>query len=428
MQESTVSASQMPKEFMSSTFQMAQEQLDKVAQKMNLSPCLIERLKFPRRTMVVSIPICQDNGLVRTFVGYRVQHDMTLGPSKGGIRFSPDVDLGEVSALAMWMTWKCALMNLPFGGAKGGICCNPEEMSIKELERLTRRYTTEILPLLGPEKDIPAPDMYTDEQTMAWLMDTYSNYVGYAVPGVVTGKPVGVGGSLGRTEATGRGVFFSIMKALEKINIGKDRPEVVVQGFGNVGSVAAKYLSRAGFKVTAVSDIRGGIYNPQGLNIEELLAHVKEFKTVVDYPDGERITNAELLELQCDILAPCSIGNVITEQNADRVKCRILAEGANGPTTPAADEILNKKGVFIIPSILANAGGVIVSYFEWVQDIQRLFWSEDEVVNKLKVLMDKAFEEVYHMSIAKEVDTRTSAMMIGVGRVAEAKRLRGLYP
>lgn len=423
-----LTASQMPKEFMSSTFQMAQEQLDKVAQKMNLSPCLLERLKFPRRTMVVSIPICQDNGLVRTFVGYRVQHDMTLGPSKGGIRFSPDVDLGEVSALAMWMTWKCALMNLPFGGAKGGICCNPEEMSIKELERLTRRYTTEILPLLGPEKDIPAPDMYTDEQTMAWLMDTYSNYVGYAVPGVVTGKPVGVGGSLGRTEATGRGVFFSIMKALEKINIGKDRPEVVVQGFGNVGSVAAKYLSRAGFKVTAVSDIRGGIYNPQGLNIEELLAHVKESKTVVDYPDGERVTNAELLELPCDILAPCSVGNVITEQNADRVKCRILAEGANGPTTPAADEILNKKGVFIIPSILANAGGVIVSYFEWVQDIQRLFWSEDEVVNKLKVLMDKAFEEVYHMSIAKEVDTRTSAMMIGVGRVAEAKRLRGLYP
>lgn len=415
-------------EFMSETFKMAQEQLDEVAKIMNLSPCLHERLKFPKRTMVVSVPICRDDGFVKTYVGYRVQHDMTLGPSKGGIRFHPDVDLGEVSALAMWMTWKCSLMNLPFGGAKGGICCNPLEMTPKELEKLTRRYTTEILPLLGPEKDIPAPDMYTDDQTMAWLMDTYSNFIGYAVPGVVTGKPVAVGGSLGRTEATGRGLFFSIMKTLEKVKVKNERPEVVVQGFGNVGSIAAKYLFREGFKVIAVSDVNGGIHNPNGLNIDDLLIHVRETKSLAGFPNSEPITNQEMLELKCDILAPCSVGNVITEENADRIKCRIIAEGANGPTTPAADKILKDKGVFIIPSILGNAGGVIVSYFEWVQDIQRLFWSEEEIINKLKTLMDQAFDNVYNLSLAKEVETRTAAMMIGVGRVAEAKRLRGLYP
>jgi glutamate dehydrogenase (NAD(P)+) len=369
-----------------------------------------------------------DNGDTRTFMGYRVQHDMALGPSKGGIRYYPDIDLGEVSALAMWMTWKCSLMNLPFGGAKGGIRCNPEEMSQRELEKITRRYTTEILSIIGPEKDIPAPDMYTNEQTMAWIMDTYSNYFGYAIPGVVTGKPIGVGGSLGRTEATGRGVTFTTLKAIEKVKLSTDTPSVAVQGFGNVGAVTAKYLYQRGCKIIAVSDIHGGIYNPEGINIEELSKYVHEYRTVIGFPETENVSNQELLEIKCDILAPCAVGNVITEKNADRIKCKILAEGANGPTTPAADKVLNEKGVFIIPSILANAGGVTVSYFEWVQDIQRLFWSEDEVVSKLQLLITKAFDEVYNLSLAKNVDTRTAAMMIGVGRVAEAKRLRGLYP
>lgn len=418
----------MSKELQTPTFLMAQEQLDSVASILNLDPGVHERLRYPKKSLIVAVPIKLDNGETRTFMGYRVQHDMAMGPSKGGIRYYHDIDLGEVSALAMWMTWKCSLMNLPFGGAKGGIRCNPESMSKGELERITRRYTTEILSILGPEKDIPAPDMYTDEQTMAWIMDTYSNYVGYAVPGVVTGKPIGVGGSLGRVEATGRGVTFTILKALETIKLNTNIPKIVIQGFGNVGSVTAKYLYQHGCEIIAVSDVHGGIYNPKGINIEELFNYVKEHKTVMGFPDTENISNKEILELECDILAPCAVGNVITEHNADRIKCKILAEGANGPTTPAADKILNEKGVFIIPSILANAGGVTVSYFEWVQDIQRLFWSEEEVVKKLKVLITKAFNDVYNLSIVKNVDTRTAAMMIGVGRVAEAKRLRGLYP
>jgi len=418
----------MSRELETPTFLMAQEQLDDVAHKLNLDPGVHERLRYPKKALIVSVPIKLDNGETRTFMGYRVQHDMALGPSKGGIRYYPDIDLGEVSALAMWMTWKCSLMNLPFGGAKGGIRCNPENMSQRELEKITRRYTTEILSIIGPEKDIPAPDMYTNEQTMAWIMDTYSNYFGYAIPGVVTGKPIGVGGSLGRTEATGRGVTFTILKALEKVKLNTNSPSVAVQGFGNVGAVTAKYLYKEGFKIIAVSDIHGGIYNPKGINIDDLFKYVQEHKTVIGFPETENISNQEILEIECDILAPCAVGNVITEKNADKINCKILAEGANGPTTPAADKILYKKGIFIIPSILANAGGVTVSYFEWVQDIQRLFWSEDEVVSKLQVLITKAFDDVYNLSLAKNVDTRTASMMLGVGRVAEAKRLRGLYP
>ncbi|MDD3013513.1 MAG: Glu/Leu/Phe/Val dehydrogenase [Candidatus Gastranaerophilales bacterium] len=418
----------MSRELETPTFLMAQEQLDSVAHKLNLDPGVHERLRYPKKALIVSVPIKLDNGETRTFMGYRVQHDMALGPSKGGIRYYPDIDLGEVSAMAMWMTWKCSLMNLPFGGAKGGIRCNPEIMSQRELEKITRRYTTEILSIIGPEKDIPAPDMYTNEQTMAWIMDTYSNYFGYAIPGVVTGKPVGLGGSLGRVEATGRGVTFTTLKALEKVKLNTNNPSVAVQGFGNVGAVTARYLYQAGCKIIAISDIHGGIYNPKGINIEDLFKYVKEHKTVTGFPETENISNQEILELECDILAPCAVGNVLTEKNADKIKCKILAEGANGPTTPAADKIIYEKNIFIIPSILANAGGVTVSYFEWVQDIQRLFWSEDEVVNKLQVLITKAFDDVYNLSIAKNVDTRTAAMMLGVGRVAEAKRLRGLYP
>lgn len=415
-------------EFDNDTFLMAQRQLDHVATMMNLDAGIHERLRYPRKALIVSVPIKLDNGHTKVFAGYRVQHDQTLGPTKGGIRFHHEVNLGEVAALAMWMTWKCSLLNLPYGGAKGGVCCFPEEMSSNELERLARRYTTEILSIIGPERDIPAPDMYTNEQMMAWIMDTYSNFAGYAVPGVVTGKPVSVGGSLGRTEATGRGVAFTIKRALEKLQLGIDTPTAAVQGFGNVGSITAKYLDQQGVKVVGVSDVHGAIYNPQGLNIPELLAYTKERGSIVGFEPAQKIDNKDLISLPVDILVPAALANVITDQNADSIKCKILAEGANGPVSPEADKILLDKGVFIIPGILANSGGVVVSYFEWVQDIQHLFWSEEEVTEKLYYLMGRSFDEVYHLSQAKRVDTRTAAMMIGVGRVATAKGLRGLYP
>lgn len=416
-------------EMMTPTFIMAQQQLEKVGKLLDLDEAIVERLKYPRKTLLVSLPIKMDNGQTKSFTGYRVQHDLAMGPSKGGIRYYPDVDLGEVSALAMWMTWKCALMNLPFGGAKGGICCNPTEMSLTELEKLTRRYTTEILSMIGPEKDIPAPDMYTDERTMAWIMDTYSNYFGYAIPGVVTGKPVALGGSLGRKEATGAGVAYTIFNAINKIlKNDKKTYNIVIQGFGNVGSNAAKYLYDAGHRITAVSDINGGIYDPNGIDINKLLEHIKEHKMVQGFSQAEAITNAQLLELECDFLVPCALGNVVTKDNAPNVKARIIVEGANGPLTNEADEILIEKNITVVPGILANAGGVTVSYFEWVQDIQRLFWEENEVMSKLECLMTKAFNEVWTLSQEKKVDLRTSAMMIGVNRVAEAKKLRGLYP
>lgn len=415
-------------EFDNETFHMAQHQLDEVARLMNLDAGIHERLRWPRKSLLVSVPIKLDNGQTKVFQGYRVQHDQTLGPSKGGIRFHHDVELGEVAALAMWMTWKCALLNLPYGGAKGGVCCFPEEMSEGELERLARRYTTEILNIIGPERDIPAPDMYTNEKIMAWIMDTYSNFIGYAVPGVVTGKPVSVGGTLGRAEATGRGVAQTVQLALEKLQLGKDRPAVAVQGFGNVGSIAAKYLHQMGLAVVAVSDVKGGVYNPNGLDIPSVMAYAREYGTLQGFPSGEPIDNRELLELPVDVLVPAALGNVITQDNADRLKCRILAEGANGPVTPEADSILEEKGIFVIPGILANAGGVVVSYFEWVQDIQHLFWSEEQVNDKLSYLMGRAFDAVYEQSLQKQVSPRMAAMMIGVGRVAEAKKLRGLYP
>lgn len=415
-------------EFHNETFLNAQRQLDYVAELMNLDAGIHERLRYPRKALIVSVPIKLDNGHTKVLAGYRVQHDQTLGPTKGGIRFHHEVNLGEVAALAMWMTWKCALLNLPYGGAKGGVCCFPEEMSVQELERVARRYTTEILSIIGPERDIPAPDMYTNEQTMAWIMDTYSNFVGYAVPGVVTGKPVNVGGSLGRHEATGRGVAFTVQKALEKLKLGIDHPTVAIQGFGNVGSVTAKYLHQMGCKVIAITDVQGGIYDSNGIDIPDLLAYTKERGTVVGFANLDKIENDEMLALDVDILVPAALANVITQGNADQIRCKILAEGANGPVTPEADEILNQKGVFVIPGILANSGGVVVSYFEWVQGMQHLFWSEEEVVQKLTYLLGKAFEEVYSVYVDKKVDPRTAAMMIGVGRVAAAKMLRGLYP
>ncbi|HEY9686425.1 MAG TPA: Glu/Leu/Phe/Val dehydrogenase [Coleofasciculaceae cyanobacterium] len=414
-------------EFYNETFLNAQKQLDQVAELMNLDAGIHERLRYPRKALIVSVPIKLDNGQTRVFAGYRVQHDQSLGPTKGGIRFHHEVNLGEVAALSIWMTWKCALLSLPYGGAKGGVCCFPEEMSNGEMERLARRYTTEILSMIGPEKDIPAPDMYTNEQTMAWIMDTYSNFIGYAVPGVVTGKPVAVGGSLGRREATGRGVAHTVKMALEKLEI-TNEPTAAVQGFGNVGSITAKFLHQHGVKVVAVSDVQGGIYNPKGLDIPRLLKHVADRGTVMGFDDLEGLDNKELLELEVDVLVPAALANVVTEKNAHNIHCKILAEGANGPVTPEADKILQEKGVFIIPGILCNAGGVVVSYFEWVQDIQHLFWSEDQVNEKLTYLMGRSFEEVYNMAQTKKVDNRTAAMMIGVGRVAAAKQLRGLYP
>lgn len=415
-------------EYYNETFLNAQKQLDQVAQLMNLDAGVHERLRYPRKALIVSVPIKLDNGQTRVFSGYRVQHDQSLGPTKGGIRFHHEVNLGEVAALSMWMTWKCALLNLPYGGAKGGVCCFPEEMSQSEMERLARRYTTEILTMIGPEKDIPAPDMYTNEQTMAWIMDTYSNFIGYAVPGVVTGKPVAVGGSLGRREATGRGVAHCVKMALEKLELNTDAPTVAVQGFGNVGSITAKFLHQQGLKVVAVSDVQGGIFDARGLDIPRLLSYVADRGTVIGFDELETIDNKDILELEVDVLVPAALANVITEHNAHNVKAKIVAEGANGPVTPEADKILQEKGVFIIPGILANAGGVVVSYFEWVQDIQHLFWTEEQVNEKLSYLMGRAFEEVYNVATAKKVDNRTAAMMIGVGRVASAKLLRGLYP
>jgi glutamate dehydrogenase (NAD(P)+) len=407
---------------------MAQQQLDDAAKLMNLDTGIHERLRYPRRSIVVSVPIKLDNGSTKVYTGYRVQHDQTLGPTKGGIRFHHDVSLGEVSALAMWMTWKCSLLNLPYGGAKGGVCCFPEEMSEGELERVARRYTTEILSNIGPEKDIPAPDMYTNERTMAWIMDTYSNFVGYAVPGVVTGKPVVVGGTEGRVEATGRGVALTVTRAVERLFPNLERPTVAVQGFGNVGSVTAKFLHQQGFKVVGISDVHGAIYNENGLDIPELMAHVKQTGSVADFAGSTKIDASEALLLDVDVAVPAAVANVITKDNADRVKARIVAEGANGPVTTEADQILQDKEVFVIPGILANAGGVVVSYFEWVQDIQRLFWHEDEITQKLDMLMAQAFDEVYNLHKEKNVPPRAAAMMIGVGRVANAKALRGLYP
>lgn len=413
---------------MDHTYRMAQQQLDDVAKLMNLDRGIYERLRYPRRSFIVSVPIKLDNGQTKVFQGYRVQHDQTLGPSKGGVRFHHQVSLGEVSALAMWMTWKCSLLNLPYGGAKGGVCCFPEEMSINELERVTRRYTTEILSNIGPEKDIPAPDMYTNEQTMAWMMDTYSNFMGYAVPGVVTGKPVAVGGTKGRTEATGRGVAFTVQRALEKLMPHKGDATVVVQGFGNVGSVTAKFLHEQGLKVVAVSDVHGAVMNKNGLDIPELIRYVSDTGGVGGFPESEKIDATTILEMDVDVIVPAAVANVVTADNADNVKAKIVAEGANGPLTPDADKILIDKGIFIIPGILANAGGVVVSYFEWVQDIQRLFWHEEEIVNKLNCLMGQAFDSVYDLHLEKEIDMRMAAMMLGVGRVAAAKKLRGLYP
>jgi glutamate dehydrogenase/leucine dehydrogenase len=407
---------------------IALQQLSATAEKLGLDGGVHEILRHPKRALIVSIPVKMDNGNVNVFIGCRVQHNDARGPYKGGIRYHPDVTLSEVTALAMWMTWKCAIIDIPYGGSKGGVCCNTKEMSIGELERLTRRYTSMILDFIGPYQDVPAPDLYTDAQIMAWIMDTYSRFKGYSVPEATTGKPIAVGGSLGREEATSRGVTFCVREAAKHMRMPLKGATVAVQGFGNVGWNAAKLLSEIGCKIVAVSDSQGGVYNPKGLNPLAVFEHKEKIGSVLGFRGSDKITNEELLELKCDILIPAALENQITKSNATNVKAKLLAEAANGPTTPEADKILREKGVFIVPDILANSGGVASSYFEWVQNLTREHWTEEEVNRKLETKMVKAFNDVYDLSKKQKADMRTAALMLGVGRVAEAIKTLGLWP
>jgi len=416
-------------EWDSPMFRLAQRQFLKAAQLMDLDGNIRERLLFPQRTLVVSFPFRRDDyAEVETVFGYRVQHVLAMGPTKGGIRYHQDVTLGEVSALAMWMTWKCALMQLPFGGAKGGVRIDPTGLSRHELQRVTRRYTSEISNMIGPEKDIPAPDMGTNERVMAWIMDTYSEQVGHAVPAVVTGKPLVLGGVRGRNEATGRGLAYLIQEAAQHLKLDLKQSTAVVQGFGNVGSNAALFLEQLGVRIIGVSDLTTGIYNSKGLSVPSLLDYVRTNRFLKGYPEGEAISNADLLELSCDILVPAALQSQITAENVDRIRCRLLAEGANGPTTLEADEILNQKGIFILPDILANAGGVTVSYFEWVQDTQNYVWTLDEVNARLHRILTDAFGRTLNRCRRSGLDMRTSATIEGVERAAEAMLARGLFP
>ena len=409
-------------------FQIAQQQFDIAAEYLNLPSDLSEVLKKPKRQLIVSVPIRMDDGSFRVFEGYRVQHNIARGPAKGGIRYHPNVTLDEVKALASWMTWKCATVNIPFGGGKGGITCNPKEMSVHELERMTRRYTSEILPIIGPEKDIPAPDVYTDSQTMAWIMDTYSMTLGYSALGVVTGKPVALGGSLGRNEATARGCFYVTQEAAKLRGVPLDKATAAIQGFGNAGAHLARFYHHAGVRVLAVSDSKGGIMNSGGLDIPAVLKHKETTGQVAGFSESEPITNEAILEIKCDILAPSALENVITSDNAPRVRAKIIAEAANGPTTPAADRILYENGSFVIPDILANAGGVTVSYFEWVQDLQGFFWDEEDVKKQLSRIMISSFNDVYKNVEKYRVDMRTAAYILAIDRVAATTKVRGLFP
>lgn len=419
----------IPQEMDTHTFRLAVAQFDRAAELMKLDPNLRQRLKLPDRSLVVSVPVRMDDGRVEIFTGYRVIHDSSRGPSKGGIRYHPDVNLGEVAALAMWMTWKCALAGLPYGGAKGGVRVDPKKLSRGELQRLTRRYAAEIFPFIGPDKDVPAPDVGTDAQIMAWIMDTYSMQVGFVSPGVVTGKPLSIGGSLGREEATGRGVVYVTLEAMQHLRLDPKKATVAIQGFGNVGSHTARIMHEIGARVVAVSDVTGGLYNKSGLDIPKLLAASKDRgRPLGETKLGDRMTNEELLQLDCTVLVPAALSEQITGKNAAKVSCRILAEGANGPTTLEADEILADKGIFIIPDILANSGGVIVSYFEWVQDVQRFFWKEQDIRDRLQEIITSAFHRTLEFSTKKKATMRMAALMSGIDQVAKAHLARGLYP
>ena len=409
-------------------WEVAQRQFDLAADRLNLDPGLRRVLREPRRELTVHFPVHMDDGTVQVFTGYRVQHNLGRGPAKGGLRYHQDVSLDEVKALAMWMTWKCAVVGIPFGGGKGGVIVDPKQLSQRELEGLTRRFTTEISVLIGPERDIPAPDVNTNAQTMAWIMDTYSMHVGYTVPGVVTGKPVALGGSEGRNEATARGAVFCIVEAAERLTMDLHTATVAVQGFGNAGSIAARLIREEGATVVAVSDSTGGIHDSAGLDIDRVIAWKKEHGTVQGFPGATDVTNAEVLEVECDILIPAALENQITARNAANIKAKLVAEAANGPTTPDADVILFDRGIFLIPDILCNAGGVTVSYFEWVQDLNRDHWSEPIVNEKLKQIMVRAFRETLRIADDEQVNMRTAAYLLAVERVADATAMRGLYP
>ncbi|MBI5286014.1 MAG: Glu/Leu/Phe/Val dehydrogenase [Deltaproteobacteria bacterium] len=409
-------------------FQEVLSRLEIVNRYLNLHPAIYGRLRTPRRSLIVSVPVRMDDGSVSFFEGYRVHYNTARGPAKGGIRYYPKVNLNEVTALAALMTWKCALVDIPFGGAKGGVACDTTRMSRDEIKRLTRRYTHEIALFIGPESDIPAPDMYTDEQVMAWIMDTYSTMKGYSVPGVVTGKPVCIGGSLGRREATSRGLVTVLLEAVKHLGLNLEGLPVAIFGFGKVGAVAARLLYEKGARIVALSDSKGGIYNPNGLDPNAVSRYKAENKTLVGFSPAEDITIEELIGLKTEVLIPAAIEGQINKTNAHKVQARIIVEGANAPTTPEADDVLKEKGVFLLPDILANAGGVVVSYFEWVQDLQRYFWKEEEINKRLEEIMTKAFKQVLAISQDKGVDMRTAAMILGVKRVAEACEVRGLYP
>jgi glutamate dehydrogenase (NAD(P)+) len=408
-------------------FESMMERFDRAAKLLDLNPDLYAVMRVPNRELKVYIPVRMDSGRLQVFEGYRVQHNFARGPAKGGIRYAPDVTIEEVRALAAWMTWKCAVVNVPFGGGKGGVICDPQQMSIGELERMTRRYAAELIDFIGPEKDVPAPDMNTNEQTMAWIMDTYSMHARHTVNAVVTGKPVDLGGSKGRREATGRGIMFVVNEAIKRFGMTPPQTRVVVQGSGNVGGIGAQLMHEAGYKIVAISDVNGGIYNADGIDIPAALKHLSATRSFAEFPNVERVSNKGLLELDCDVLVPAATENQITSENADRVTCKILAEGANGPTTAAADKILHDKGVFVIPDILANAGGVTVSYFEWVQDRMGYFWKEEVVNERLQDVMCASFNEVVKYADRHEVDTRTAAYMLAIDRVAYDTRMRGIY-
>jgi len=403
------------------------DRFDQAARKLRLDPGIYEILKSTDRELTVSVPCLMDDGSYRVFRGYRVQHNLAVGPAKGGIRFAPDVTLDEVRALAAWMTWKCAVVGVPFGGAKGGVVCDPKALSIGELERITRRYTVAIMDIIGPERDVPAPDVNTNEQVMAWIMDTYSMHMRHTVTSVVTGKPVGLGGSLGRREATGRGVLFVLREAAAVKKLDLDNATVVVQGFGNVGGIGAELIHAEGAKIVGVSDIEGAIYADSGLDIPKVQEHVRKTGSVLGYPGADEVNKDEVVELPCDVLVPAAVENVIRRSNADKVQASIIIEGANGPTTARADEILFDKGVFVVPDILANAGGVTVSYLEWVQDRMGYFWEEDEVNRRLGIVMSRAFNEVKEMADKHDVGMRIAAYMLGIDRVGRFMSMRGIY-
>ncbi len=410
-------------------FETAQRQVDIVAKVLNLDAGTTSILKHPKRELTVNFPVRMDDGTYRVYTGYRVQYNMARGPCKGGIRYHPQVSLDEVRALAAWMTWKCAVVNLPYGGAKGGVICDPKHMSKGELERLTRRFASEISPIIGPEMDVPAPDVYTDSQTMAWIMDTYSMERGYSVPGVVTGKPLSIGGSEGRGEATGRGVMYVVREAAKDLHLDVKKATVAIQGFGNAGSVAGNLIQKElGSKIIALSDSRGGIHNPAGLDIAAVEAHKQKTGSVVNFPGSNPVGNEEILTLDCDILVPAALENQITRDNAKGVKAKIVAEAANGPTTPEADDILFANKVTVLPDILANAGGVTVSYFEWVQDLQGYFWEVHDVNTRLEKVMSASYRAVADLAQKHGVHNRTAAYVLAIGRVTEAMRVRGIYP